>query len=152
MVSGSQDDDHADEIDGATLIRADNTGVNGRIDFANDFDVFRLDVPKNYSGPLILRVARLALGMDPYVYAFAADGSWELEQFLEIEPTSNSFLSVSLPPSAGKTVYIVVAHFLGKKASQGLYELSVGFAITGETEPFCRLKSTSSVYLPLVRR
>jgi fibronectin type 3 domain-containing protein len=153
LVSGSQDDDHADDIDGATLIRVDNSGVNGRIDFADDFDVFQLDVPADYSGALILRVARLALGMDPYVYAFAADDSWELEQFLEIEPTSDSFLSVSLPPSAGKTVYIVVAH-LDEEASQGLYELSVGPGLTSEAVlgTSCLPKPTDKLYLPLIRR
>jgi fibronectin type 3 domain-containing protein len=151
LVSGSLDDDHADDIDGATVINADNAGVNGRIDFADDFDVFRLDVPANYSGPLILRVSRLALGMDPYVYAFADDESWELEQFIETEPTSDSFLTVTLPPSAGKKIYIVVAH-LDETVDQGLYELSVGTAITGETALICQAKESKAIYLPLVRR
>jgi len=151
IVSGSLADDHADDIDGATPIKADNVSIAGRIDLADDFDVFKLDVPANYSGALVLRVAELALGMDPYIFAFAADESWEVEQFLDTEPTSGDYLTLTLPPSAGKTVYIVVSHY-DEQAGQGLYDLSVGPGISNEPAVRSDEKQIYRLYLPTVRR
>ncbi len=153
FVRGSQADDHADDITGATPIQPDNIAIPGWIDFANDFDVFRLDVPTDYTDELILRVANLGLGMDPYVFAFAEDESWELEQFLETEPTNNDFLTMTLPPSAGKTVYIVVLHYT-ETAEEGLYDLSVGPALVNETNVQSGLKQSTrtTLYLPLIAR
>jgi hypothetical protein len=43
-----------------------------------------------------------------YIYAFAADESWEVEEFLDAEPTTGDYLLVSVPATAGQTFYVEV--------------------------------------------
>ncbi|PDW01369.1 VWA domain-containing protein [Candidatus Viridilinea mediisalina] len=155
FVSGGQEQDHADDFENATVVQPNNTPVVGRIDFAGDIDTFRVDVPSNFSGELVLRMDNLALGMDPFVFAFANDDSWELSKIFDTEPTSNDVLVLTLPPSAGKTIYIMVMH-LDPNATEGWYDLSVGPPIVGEriSDPINAKPDVSqeTVFLPLVVR
>jgi hypothetical protein len=128
-VTNWQEDDHSNWPDDpdwpATVLQTDNTPVAGRIDFADDVDVFEITVPGGYTGTLGLRIDNLGLYMDPYLYIYAADWSWEFDAYLEFVPTSDDFLFVPLSVSPGETLYVEVWHW-DWEAAAGVYDVSVG--------------------------
>jgi hypothetical protein len=128
-VTDWQEDDHSDWPDDpdwpATVVQTDNTAVPGRIDFADDVDVFEITVPSGYADTMGLRIDNLGLDMDPYLYVYAADWSWEFDAYLEFVPTSDDFLFVPLSVSPGETFYVEVWHF-DPEATSGVYDISVG--------------------------
>jgi hypothetical protein len=153
-VSGVQEDDHTDWYDDptwpATVLPTDNTPVSGRIDFADDVDVFQVTVPNDQTEPLGLRVDNLALDVDPYLYIYAEDWSWEFDAYLEFEPTSGDFLFVPLPVRPGETFYVEVWHF-DPGAETGLYDISVGSYLPSDPRAeSAPPKKPTRVYLPMV--
>ncbi|MEI6778404.1 MAG: VWA domain-containing protein [Chloroflexales bacterium] len=124
-VEGSQADDHADDEIGATDLTFGGTSIRGRIDMPDDTDMFKVTVPADNTSEVALVVSQFDLGMDPYVYVYAADGSWEQEGFFDTVATSEDFLTMSLPAKPGETFYIAVMHY-DATAGQGTYQVRVG--------------------------
>ncbi|WP_165774657.1 choice-of-anchor X domain-containing protein [Candidatus Viridilinea mediisalina] len=150
-VQGWREDDHAEELDLATPLPLDNSPVAGRIDFAGDIDTFKLTVPEGGAGEITIRTSDLALGMDPVVFIFSEDGSIDIFDFFEAEPTSNDYLSIPLNVTAGQELYITVMH-LHEEAETGYYSISAGPALPLEGMRGVPTKATFSVYLPLIAR
>ncbi|MEM7029692.1 MAG: VWA domain-containing protein [Chloroflexota bacterium] len=163
-VEGWQEDDHIDDIadeDGeATELPLDNSNVAGRIDFADDVDTFKVSIPADYEGEMVIRVADLGLGMDPYVYLFAEDFSWEFDDYLDTEPTGDDFLSIPLTVGSdetiqpGTTFFIQVYHF-DELAEEGIYNISAGTALYRDKAASSSVvsesaKSDNTVYLPVL--
>lgn len=152
-VSGWQDDDHADWPDDpnwpATPLSLDNVPAHGRIDYANDVDVFAITVPNGYTQTLGVRINHLGLGMDPYVYVYAADYSWEFERYIDYEPTSDDQLFFPVDVTPGVTFYVEVWHY-SEDADTGTYDVSAGQYLS--SDPIAQDKIMYKVYLPLVVR
>ncbi len=150
-VTGWQEDDHPDWPDDpewpATLLTPDNTAVAGKIDFADDADVFEITVPEDYTETLGLRVDNLGLEMDPYLYLYADDGSWAFERYLEFVPTSDDFLFVPLDVEPGTTFYVEVWHW-DEEATTGVYNVSAGPWLY--SDPLGEVKTGHTVYIPIV--
>ena len=152
MVEGSQADDHADDEAGATDLTFGGTSVLVRIDMPNDTDMFKVTVPADTTSEVALVVSQFDLGMDPYVYVYAADGSWEQEGFFDFVATSEDFLTMSLPAKAGETFYVAVMHY-DETAGQGTYQVRVGAPSIADTQ--ANAKSSApvvqySVFLPTI--
>ncbi|RRR71573.1 MAG: VWA domain-containing protein [Candidatus Viridilinea halotolerans] len=150
-VRGWQEDDHTEELDTATPLPLDNSPVGGRIDFADDGDTFKLTVPEGGAGNIVIRVADLALGMDPVVFIFSEDGSIDIVDILDAQPTGNDYLVVPLSVKAGQVFYVTVTH-LDEEAVTGYYSISAGPALPLEGMRSLPTKITFPVYLPLVAR
>jgi hypothetical protein len=130
LVNGWQEDDHTDWPDDpdwpATALPVDNTPVSGRIDFADDADIFQITVPADYAGDtLAVRINRLGLEMDPYVFVYAADYAWEFEHYLEFYPDSDDLLFFPVSITPGETFYVEVWHY-DEEAETGVYQISAG--------------------------
>ncbi|MEI7645483.1 MAG: VWA domain-containing protein [Chloroflexales bacterium] len=147
-VEGSQADDHADDEAGATALTVGGPGVAGRIDMAADQDMFKVTVPTNYTGQVGLTLSQLGLGMDPYVYAYAADGSWEQEGFFDYVATSDDILAMSLPAKPGETFYVAVMHS-NETATEGSYQVRLG---APSAMSVSAAKVQYRVFLPLIQR
>ena len=90
--------------------------------------------------------------MDPYVYVYAADGSWEQEGFFDFVATSEDFLTMSLPAKAGETFYVAVMHY-DETAGQGTYQVRVGAPSIADTLANAKPSAPTvqySVFLPAV--
>lgn len=153
-----QEDDHANWFDdNPTMLELNTPGIVGRIDFADDVDVFQVTMPETTTGEIVVRIDNMAFEMDPYIYAFAADESWEVEDFLDTEPMADDYLLVPVPATAGQTFYVEVYH-LSEEAETGLYRISAGTRLESEmvaasTAPEEKTLATgNSIYLPLVIR
>lgn len=130
-VTGWEADDHDDMLERATVLQPDNNSVAGQIDYAGDVDTFVFTVPEGYNSTLIARISGLGLGIDPYVYTFDAERTFELESYLDFVPTSDDYLSVPLQVTGGQVIYVDVLHY-NENAAAGLYEVSVGPELTRE--------------------
>jgi uncharacterized repeat protein (TIGR02543 family) len=128
-VQDWQADDHANWPDDpnwpATALTLDNVPAQGRIDSANDVDVFAITVPNDYTDTLGVRINRLGLGMDPYIVAYAADYAWQFERSLDSTPTTDEQLFFPIDATPGKTCYIEVRH-RSETATTGTYNVSAG--------------------------
>lgn len=133
-VSGVQGDDHSDWYnDHPTILHPNNMPLPGKIDFAGDIDTFKITLPQNYpSGETIIRVDNLGMGMDPYLYIFAEDWSWEVDKFFDTEPTRYDSLVFPVFVMPGETFYVEVWHFEGET---GLYNISAGPRLKSEVSP-----------------
>jgi hypothetical protein len=154
-VSGWEADDHNDLLEKATVLQPDNSIVAGQIDYAGDLDAFTFTVPANYNGTLIVRISGLGLGMDPYIYTFDAERTFELESYFDYVATSDDYLSMPLRVTGGQVIYVDVSHY-DEHATSGLYEISVGPELpreqstsTSKSEP---TTGTGPIYLPLIRK
>jgi hypothetical protein len=140
-VTGVAPDDHADWYDeGPTPLPTDNTPVAGRINHANDDDTFQVTVPDDWSGDLVVRVSDLTDGMDPYLYIFAEDFSWTLENWFKEVPGADDVLTTTISVTPGETFFIEVWQF-EVDADTGGYHISAGKPITGEQTPAFREKA-----------
>jgi hypothetical protein len=153
-IVGVQDDDHADWFDAnPTVLPLDTEGLAGRIDFADDVDVFKVTVPATATGEIVVRIDQMAFGMDPYIFAFAEDFSWEVEDFLDTEPTTGDYLFIPVPATAGQTFYVEVYH-LFEEADTGMYRISAGSRLTSEqvtaATPGEKTQAGLQLFLPLV--
>ena len=125
-------DDHPDwYTEEPTVLTTANESVRGKIDFADDMDVFKITVPDDFEGEMVVRIDQLALEMDPYLYIFAEDFSWERTEFLEYAPTSDDYLIVRIAVMPGEVFYVGVLHY-DIYASEGLYSISAGPALASE--------------------
>ncbi len=155
-VTGWQEDDHADWPDDpnfpVTVLSTDNISVPGRIDFANDVDVFQINVPGDYTeSSLGLRINRLGLGMDPYVIVYPADYSWEFVRYLDFVPTADDALFIPIDVAPGETYYVEVWHY--DDLETGTYNISTGPFLW--SDPISKSRDVPSnyyIYLPLVER
>lgn len=159
-ITGMREDDHADWFDeDPTALPLNNEGIAGRIDFADDVDVFAVTVPDGVSGDVVVRIDNMAFEMDPYIYAFAADETWQLEDFLEVEPMADDYLLVTVPVTTAQTFYVEVYHF-DETAETGQYRISAGTRLQSETVAAAAAtdeRTTVSpgdvrVYLPYIRK
>ena len=129
----------------------------GRIDGADDSDLYEVTVPDDQTGDFIVRVDSLAFGMDPYIIARSAPGndgaSWEREAFLQTDPTSNAYLAMTLSVQPGEKVLIEVKHF-DPTATRGAYQISTGSRLSSDPPGFNLVKSSSLqiYYFPYVGR
>ncbi|MCB8992130.1 MAG: VWA domain-containing protein [Ardenticatenaceae bacterium] len=154
-VQDWQEDDHADWPDDpnfpATALTLDNVLVPGRIDVGNDVDMFEVTVPLDYAGSTLgLRINQLGLGMDPYVYVYAADGSWEFERYLDYIPTSDDALFIPLDVNPGETIYVEVWHY--DEMGTGTYSISAGKYLWSDPIAKPGADKLFNVFLPLVVR
>jgi hypothetical protein len=154
-VQGWQEDDHADLPDDpenpATTLALDNSVTYGAIDFGGDGDVFVITAPAVLDGPYALRINRLGLGMDPYVYVYAADGSWLIEGYLDFTPDSGDSLFVPLNLAAGDVVYVEVYHY-DDLADSGVYAISAGKYQATDATAAARKPGFRDLYMPVIRR
>jgi Mg-chelatase subunit ChlD len=131
-VAGVQLDDHGNTASSATLLPIDNTNFPGKIDYQDDFDLFRVNTTT--AGRFILRVSNLALGMQPRIRLLASDTTTVLADLtLPENASSNGYLNFPLLMSSGDTIYVEVSHKQG--GSKGFYEISVGEQVTGDVTP-----------------
>ncbi|MEM7034211.1 MAG: VWA domain-containing protein, partial [Chloroflexota bacterium] len=162
-VNGFQEDDYIDtpfdEAGIPGILTVDNKGLSGRIDFVDDSDTFEVTVPNDYTGDLIIRVAELGLSMDPFLYLFAEDYSWEFDSYLDAEPTSDDYLVESLKVGPNETIkpgdrfFIQVYHF-DPEATAGTYSISAGPPLYQDRPASTSVADTkgSPVYLPIIIR
>lgn len=147
-VAGWQEDDHTDwpgDPDWpATPLTLDNMTAPGRIDFENDADVFQITVPNDYTETLGVRINRLGLGMDPYVYVYAADYSWQFERYLEYTPTSDDALFIPVDMTPGETFYVEVWHYYEDVAA-GTYNVSAGPYLSSDLIAEDKLKALGRI-------
>ncbi|MDM8549354.1 VWA domain-containing protein [Desulfobacterales bacterium HSG2] len=131
-VTGAQEDDHSGwHENDPTVLTPDNIDIPGSIDYLGDVDTFKITVPDDFSGEMIIRVDNLGLGMDPYLYIYARDWGWEFDAWLEEEPSEGAYLSESLDVSPGETFYVEVWH-LNSDAGTGVYDISAGPRLASE--------------------
>lgn len=150
VVTGWQEDDHTQWPDDPnwppTSLSLDNVPVAGRIDFANDDDVFAITVPVDYSGTLGVRINGLGLGMDPYVNIYAADYSWQFQRYLDYVPNNNEALFVPIDVKPGETFYVEVWHY--DEQLTGTYNISAGPYLW--SDPIPQPRPTYRLLLPIV--
>ena len=147
-VKGTQSDDHANNAASATGLPADNGDKPGRIDYAGDVDFFRVDTG---GSPLAVRVADLALGMDPRLRVYAADGvTLRAEATLATNGSGRGYLSLALDTgdnTGENAAYYLAVSQVGDQTAGGTYNLSAGPRIEGDAG-----SAGSSLYLPAVIR
>lgn len=141
-ISGVQADDHGDVAAAATPLTPDNTRVTGRIDRADDVDVF--SVTPLASGDLVLRVSDLVSGMRLRVRLLAEDGVTELGRYA-IDSSTGVYLHIDRGVEAGRTLYLTVADD-GSTAAVTAYRVSAGPALANTIETWPEL------HLPWVSR
>ena len=142
LVSNVAADDHGNTPAEATAITADNTPHNGRIDHAQDRDVFQFATLE--SGYTYVRVTNLALGMQPHLRVLGSDQTTVLFD-LTRDPAHEGYLFTPLlgvPP--GTTVYAEVSD-ADSGAAGGLYEFSAGAKLASDVRHY-------DIYLPYVAR
>lgn len=97
----------------------------------------------------------MAFGMAPYIFAFAEDFSWEVEDFLDTEPTTSDYLFIPVPATAGQTFYVEVYH-LFEEADTGIYRISAGTRLASEqvssATTDAKTQAGLRLFLPLVAR
>lgn len=142
-VRGMQPDDHGDTPQAATPLALTNADLTGRIDRANDRDVFRLETAS--AGQLAIRVTDLALGMQPQVRLLAANGTTVLESAGPGASAGNDYLLLTRMVNASEVLYLEVRHS-DPMATQGFYRVSAGSALASDQA------TSTSLYLPLIRR
>lgn len=131
-VVGVRQDDHADDITGATLLPGNNSDIAGRIDDAGDVDAFAIDVGVGDS--LVLRVSDLGLGIDPRLQVLEADGETVLQDVgLSPADSTASYLAVALPVTDQEAVR-VYARVTDQAGSEGgVYNISAGRQLVGDS-------------------
>lgn len=131
-----------------TPVTTDNVVVPGRIDYEGDADIFQITVPTDYTEPtLSIRINGFGLGMDPDIWVFADDYSWEHEHYL-IDPTSDDVLFLALDVTPGETFYLEVLDYHGE--SDGVYNVSAGPHLWSDPVP--REKHPYKLLLPIIFR
>ena len=128
-VTDVRSDDHGNTPAEATAIDADNLETPGRIEYAQDVDVFAVTSP--HTGDLVVRVTGLAMDMVPYVQLLAADGVTVLGEFTD-GPEVISYPLIKTTVTAGETVYVAV-HHADNAATNGLYHVSAGTQLSSES-------------------
>lgn len=145
-VKGTMNDDHGNNAGAASGLPADNTDKPGRIDYAGDVDFFRLEMPG--SGAAVARVAQMALGMNPRLRIYAADGATLLtDSTLASHGNARGYVSVALGATPGSVLYLAVSQ-VGDQQVGGTYAISAGASLPDDAAASAR----RSVYLPAVAR
>jgi uncharacterized protein YegL len=133
-VQGFQIDDHPDFAPGTTIL-ADNTDVAGRIDRAGDEDWFQI-TNIDTTATLFVRVAKLAVDMDPVMTIYEADGVTAVATAdMTHSKSYNGYVYLSVQPSqldATGTMLAKVTH-ADATADEGNYEISAGAAVISDT-------------------
>lgn len=133
-VQGILTDDHPDTPPG-TPLPADNRDILGSIDFAGDIDFFQI-AGVNLATELVVRVSDFALGMDPILTVFKADGVTQVASAdLTTAASESGYVlltipSVDLDPSG---VMIAKVEHSNPAASQGTYVVSAGSRLRTES-------------------
>jgi hypothetical protein len=149
-----QADDHTDWSDdpnqAPTLLTVDNVQVHGRIDAAYDADVFQVTVPADYAEETLgVRLNSLGLGMDPYVFVYAADYSWQFEYTLVYVATSEDTVYFAVDAAPGETFFIEVYHY-EDEATTGTYDISAGPQLW--SDPLVPERPTYTLRLPVIQK
>ncbi len=125
----------------ATTLPTDDIDLPGQIDQAGDVDMFK--VTPTTSGQLVLRVSGLALGMDPKIRLFKADGTP-----FNFTAAGTVYFFTTLDVTANQSFYVEISH-QDSNATTGLYNVSIGQSLQSSGEP--ELSSSSgNVYLPII--
>jgi hypothetical protein len=128
-VSNVVADDHGNTPDEASVLIADNKPVSGKIDYADDKDLFK--VATLDSGITYVRVFSLALGMNPHVRVIGSDKSTVLYE-TNFNPSLGDYLFIAVKNVLpGTTVYVEVSD-ISSTATGGLYEISSGKGYNSE--------------------
>jgi hypothetical protein len=136
-------DDHGDTPATASLLLPDNFYLWGRMDRPGDVDV--LQVTAEVTGTLVLRVNRLALGMQPHIRVLGADGVTVLRS-TDYPSQGNLYFFTVFEALAGETYYIEVTH-QNSSAVGGLYAVSAGDPLDNFWE-----QVTCKIYLPGIHK
>jgi hypothetical protein len=133
-VANVRADDHGNTSMDATSLTPDNVALTGRIDYANDTDMFEV-VPSG-DGKLTLRLSDFAFGMQPRVQIFRTDGATLVKSF-EFTPENNQYFFTSLRGKANEPFYVAVQH-LDATTVGGIYDISIGPRLPNvvESPPF----------------
>lgn len=123
-------DDHGNTAAVATSLRVNNMPLTGRIDYAEDLDMF--EVIPQATERLVLRVDNLAFGMQPGIRLIARDGTTVFDKF-EFTPRAGEYFFTELEARANDAFYVGIYH-LDETASDGVYDVSVGRALKNDTE------------------
>ena len=127
--------DHPDFPPGDPMA-ADNTDVKGAIDGAGDIDYFQItniDTTNN----LVVRVTELALGMDPVLTVYKADGITEVASgSLANAQSKNGYVYVLIPVAKLDATGSMVARVehADDTAVQGTYAISAGAAVASDKD------------------
>jgi hypothetical protein len=135
-------DDHSDVRTSATELLPDNYALPGRMDRADDLDVFR--VTADVSGTLAVRISSPGLGIMPHIRLFAGDGVTEIGEY-DFTPHGKAYFVTRLEASAGETFYVEISDRQGGVG--GVYYISAGKPL-----PFFWEKTLANIYLPLLKR
>ncbi len=142
IIQNVKTDDYGNTPDQSTILPLDNTDMPGKIDAVGDVDMFKTTT--TFTGKLAVRVSDFALGMNPRLRMFQADGTTLLvDADLSTHAHANGYLFLTLPVTANQTLYLAVSH-RDPTATTGLYNLSAG-EFTANEQP-----RSSAVYLPII--
>ncbi len=130
IASNVLDDDHGNTTTDATTLFLDNVNVTGRIDYADDVDMF--EVTSLAKGKMTLRVSNMAFDMQPKIRILRADGTTIIDEF-DIPLEENQYFFTTLKAKAGETFYVAISH-LDSRATMGLYDVSIGLALPNDVE------------------
>ena len=125
-----------------TQLTLDNRDFPGRIDVAGDKDSFTF-YPEA-SGPVVLRVTDLALGMQPRVRVYRGDPAVLVGEYT-FTPWGDDYFFTRLTVEAGEHYLVEVDH-TDPAASEGLFNVSVGPALANTLETAWR------IFLPLIQQ
>ncbi len=148
IVEGTLADDHSDTPPG-TAMDADNTDVAGAVDSADDVDFFQIN-NVDTSKDLVARLANLALGMDPVLTVYIADGTTEVASgSLADAGSANGYVYLVIEAAdldSSGTMVASVKHS-DSTATQGAYEISAGSALVSDvpSSPTVTTASATSV-------
>lgn len=123
-------DDHGNAPSQSTPLTPDNSSLPGKIDYADDVDVFEIVATR--TGTLWVRVTNMAFGMDPQLHLYQADGTTLITAVdLTTQATEWGYLLVDIPVTANETIYAAVSH-RDSTAKGGLYTISAGELLVNE--------------------
>jgi hypothetical protein len=128
-VNNVRADDHGNTTGDATVLNTDNVDVTGRIDYADDVDMFA--VTPVVGGKLVLRLSGFAFDMHPIVQILGSDGAVDKE--FEFDAEEQPYFFTSLRGRASRPFYVAVRH-VDPAAAAGLYDVSIGPALPNVIE------------------
>ena len=130
IASNVRDDDHGNTTTDATTLYPDNVDVTGRIDYAEDVDMF--EITSLVKGKLTLRVSNMAFDMQPTIRVLRADGATVVKEF-DMSLEENQYFFTAFKAKDGETFYVAISH-LDPSATTGLYDVSIGLALPNDVE------------------
>lgn len=120
-----------------SAVRPDNSQVSGRIDVPGDVDCFRIAGIDTKKG-LVVRVARLGLGMAPVLKIYRGDGKTLVATGTAANAASEGgYVFLNLPKAALDPSGVMVATVANADGSAGggIYSVSAGPSVVSDVRP-----------------